>query len=276
MANIIEITDLTAPQLAVYTQLTHAQLRNRRSPEQGVFIAESSKVIACALAAGCRPISLLMEHRQLSSLESTILEQCRDIPIYTAQREILAQLTGYELTRGFLCAMIRPSLPSAEEICQRARRIAVLENITDPSNVGALFRSAAALGMDGIFVTPSCCDPLYRRSVRVSMGAVFQIPWTQIGETSSSWPHAGLALLKQFGFQTAAMALSDHSISIEDPHFLQAEKLAVILGNEGNGLSPATIKACDYTVRIPMSHGVDSLNVATAGAIVFWQIRPRT
>lgn len=275
MANVIEITDLAAPELAVYTQLTHAQLRSRRAPEKGLFIAESAKVIACALAAGCRPVSFLMERRQLSALEHSMLEPYGDVPVYTADREVLARLTGYELTRGVLCAMVRPALPGVEELCRTARRIAVLENLADPTNVGALFRSAAALGMDGILVTPSCCDPLYRRAVRVSMGTVFQIPWTQIGEDPSQWPQPGLARLRDMGFQTVAMALSDRSVSIEDPVLARAEKLAVILGTEGDGLSTRTIAECDYTARIPMCHGVDSLNVAAAGAVIFWQLRPR-
>lgn len=275
MANVIEITDLAAPELAVYTQLTHAQLRSRRAPEKGLFIAESAKVISCALAAGCRPVSFLMERRQLPALENSMLEPYGDVPVYTADREVLAQLTGYELTRGVLCAMMRPVLPSVEELCRTARRIAVLENLADPTNVGALFRSAAALGMDGILVTPSCCDPLYRRAVRVSMGTVFQIPWTQIGEDPSQWPQPGLSRLRDMGFQTVAMALSDRSVSIDDPVLARAEKLAVILGTEGDGLSPHTIAECDYTARIPMCHGVDSLNVAAAGAVIFWQLRPR-
>ena len=275
MANVIEITDLAAPELAVYTRLTHAQLRSRRAPEKGLFIAESAKVISCALAAGCRPVSFLMERRHLPALEHSMLEPYGDVPVYTADRAVLARLTGYELTRGVLCAMVRPALPGVEELCRTARRIAVLENLADPTNVGALFRSAAALGMDGILVTPSCCDPLYRRAVRVSMGTVFQIPWTQIGEDPSQWPQPGLARLRDMGFQTVAMALSDRSVSIEDPVLARAEKLAVILGTEGDGLSTRTIAECDYTARIPMCHGVDSLNVAAAGAVIFWQLRPR-
>lgn len=275
MDNVIEITDLAAPELAVYTQLTHAQLRSRRAPEKGLFIAESAKVISCALAAGCRPVSFLMERRQLPALEHSMLEPYGDVPVYTADREVLAQLTGYELTRGVLCAMVRPALPGVEELCRTARRIAVLENLADPTNVGALFRSAAALGMDGILVTPSCCDPLYRRAVRVSMGTVFQIPWTRIGEDPSQWPQPGLSRLRAMGFQTVAMALSDRSVSVEDPVLARAEKLAVILGTEGDGLSTRTIAECDYTARIPMCHGVDSLNVAAAGAVIFWQLRPQ-
>lgn len=275
MAHIIEVTDISAPELAAYTQLTHAQLRSRREPEKGIFIAESAKVISCALNAGCQPLSLLMEHRQLSSLTEEFLVRCGGIPIYTAEREVLARLTGYELTRGILCAMRRPALPSVEELCAAGRRIAVLEHITDATNVGAIFRSAAALGMDAILVTPSCCDPLYRRAVRVSMGTVFQIPWTRIGTDSSQWPQPGLSQLRALGFKTVAMALSNRSISIEDPALAGEEKLAVVLGSEGDGLSPNTIADCDYTARIPMLHGVDSLNVAAASAVIFWQLRPR-
>ena len=276
MANIIEITDLAAPELRVYTQLTHAQLRSRRRPEDGLFIAESSKVISCALTAGVTPVSLLMEHRQLEGEGSELLARCGEVPVYTAPRSILAALTGYELTRGILCAMRRPVLPDVETLCRRARRIAVLENVTDATNVGALFRSAAALGMDGVLVTPSCCDPLYRRAVRVSMGTVFQIPWTQIGEEAGQWPQPGLSQLRALGFQTVAMALGEHAVSIDEPALSRAERLAVILGAEGDGLAPRTIASCDYVARIPMAHGVDSLNVAAAGAVIFWQLRARS
>ena len=273
MAHIIEISDLIAPELLPYTQLTHAQLRSRRDPEQGIFIAESAKVISCALAAGCRPLSFLMERRRLPAFQEEFAGQCGDVPVYTADREVLAQLTGYELTRGMLCAMARPTLPSAEDLCRGARRMAVLENVTDSSNVGAIFRCAAALGMDAVLVTRSCCDPLYRRSVRVSMGTVFQIPWTW---AEGEWPRTGLAQLKRLGFQTAALALDHRSVSIEEPALAQSERLAILLGSEGNGLSPETIAACDYTVRIPMFHQVDSLNVAAAAAVAFWQLRVRT
>lgn len=275
MAHFISITDLNQPELQVYSQLTHAQLRSRRHPEQGIFIAESAKVISCALSAGCRPISLLMEDRQRETVPQELLDRCGDIPVYTAGREVLAGLTGYALTRGILCAMYRPTLPSVEELCRGARRIAVLEHVTDATNVGAIFRSAAALGMDGLLVTPSCCDPLYRRAVRVSMGTVFQIPWAWLGEDSSQWPQPGLSRLQELGFQTVAMALSDQSVSIDDPVLARAERLAVILGAEGDGLSPHTIASCDYTARIPMYHGVDSLNVAAAGAVIFWQLAAR-
>ena len=273
MAHIFEITDIRAPELRPYTQLTHAQLRSRRDPEQGILIAESAKVIACALNAGCRPVSFLMERRQLPAFAEQFQDRCGDVPVYTADREVLAQLTGYALTRGMLCAMRRPALPAMEDLCRNARRIAVLEHITDSSNVGAIFRCAAALGMDAVLAAPSCCDPFYRRSIRVSMGTVFQIPWTWIDGT---WPTPGLSRLKELGFQTAALALDHRSISIDDPVLARADKLALLLGSEGDGLSQETIAGCDYTVRIPMFHQVDSLNVAAAAAVAFWQLRPRT
>ena len=273
MAHIFEITDIHAPELRPYVQLTHAQLRSRRDPEQGILIAESAKVIACALNAGCRPVSFLMERRQLPAFAEQFQDRCGDVPVYTADREVLAQLTGYALTRGMLCAMRRPALPAMEDLCRNARRIAVLEHITDSSNVGAIFRCAAALGMDAVLAAPSCCDPFYRRSIRVSMGTVFQIPWTWI---DGAWPTPGLSQLKELGFQTAALALDHRSVSIEEPALARADKLALLLGSEGDGLSPETIAGCDYTVRIPMFHQVDSLNVAAAAAVAFWQLRPRT
>lgn len=276
MSSITEINDLSAQELEAYTQLTHAQLRNRLEPEKGIFIAESNKVIACALKAGCQPVSALMERNHISSFLEHLPERYQNIPIYTADRAVLEGLTGYQLTRGVLCAMRRPVQPSVKELCRTARRIAVLENITDATNVGAIFRSAAALGMDGVLVTPCCCDPLYRRAVRVSMGTVFQIPWAQVGSDQSQWPQPGLSYLRELGFQTVAMALTDDSIPIDDPVLAQAEKLAIILGTEGDGLSSRTIAGCDYTARIPMLHGVDSLNVAAAGAVIFWQLRSRT
>lgn len=275
MSQIIEITNLSAPGLEAYTQLTHAQLRNKLEPEKGIFIAESIKVITRALEAGCQPHSFLTERRHIAALTEYLTGRFSDVPIYTADRAVLSGLTGYELTRGVLCAMGRPTLPSVEELCRSARRIAVLEDITDATNVGAIFRSAAALGMDAVLVTPACCDPLYRRAVRVSMGTVFQIPWTWIGDTPAQWPHPGLSRLQNLGFQTVAMALQDNSLSIDDPILARAEKLAILLGTEGDGLSASTIAACDYTARIPMLHGVDSLNVAAAGAVIFWQLRPR-
>ena len=275
MPNMIEIVDFEAPELDVYARLTEAQLRNRRETEKGIFIAESLKVIEYALDAGCEPVSFLMERKHIEGQAKGLLARCGDVPVYTAECEVLAELTGYELTRGILCAMRRPAMPSVEEICKKARRIVVLDGIVDPTNVGAIFRSAAALNMDAVLVTPSCCDPLYRRAVRVSMGTIFQIPWTRIGEHSSQWPCIGIERLKEMGFKTAAMALTERSISIEDESLKEVEKLAVVMGSEGHGLSEETIAACDYTVKIPMSHGVDSLNVAAASAVAFWQLRVR-
>lgn len=276
MPNIIEITDWNAPELDVYARLTEAQLRSRRAPEKGLFIAESAKVIGHALDAGYQPVSLLMECRQSEApAVRALLSRCGEAPVYTADRGQLAGLTGYELTRGILCALRRPALPSVETLCASARRVAVLENIVDSTNVGAIFRSAAALGMDAVLVTPSCSDPLYRRAVRVSMGTVFQIPWTRIGSTAADWPQPGLRRLKDLGFRTAAMALSDTAVSLRDPRLAAEERLAIVLGTEGDGLSPQTIAACDYTVCIPMSHGVDSLNVAAASAVAFWQLGGR-
>ncbi len=269
MPNIIEISDLSIPELHLFTRLTEAQLRNRLEPEKGIFIAESMKVIKRALDAGYEPVAMLSEKRHLPEL----LPFCGDIPVYTGSRELLQSLTGYEVTRGCLCAMRRPQLPTVEAICCNARRIAVLEGIVDATNVGAIFRSAAALHMDAVLVTPTCCDPLYRRAARVSMGTVFQIPWTRIGQEPGDWPERGVEQLHTLGFQTAALALTDDSVSIDDEALMKEEKLAVILGTEGDGLSSSTIAACDYTVKIPMSHGVDSLNVAAASAVAFWQLR---
>ena len=273
MPNIIEITDLTAPELAVYTRLTEAQLRSKADPEAALFIAESAKVIRLALDAGCQPVSLLMEHRHIEGQAGDIISRCGDIPIYTAEREVLAALTGYRLTRGILCAMRRPQQPSPDQICRGARRIAITEAIADSTNIGAIFRSAAALGIDAVLLTPTCCDPLCRRAVRVSMGTVFQIPWARIGAAPADWPQSGIAYLRRMGFQTAAMALTDRSVSIDHPSLAAAEKLAIVLGTEGDGLSAQTIAECDYTVRIPMQHNVDSLNVAAAAAVAFWQLR---
>lgn len=275
MPNIIEITDFHAPELDVFARLTEAQLRNRREAEKGIFIAESLKVIGYALKAGYEPVSFLMERRHIEGQAKELLTNCGEVPVYTADSEILAKLTGFQLTRGILCAMRRPNLPSVEEVCREARRIVVMEGIVDPTNIGAIFRSAAALNIDAVLVTPSCCDPLYRRAVRVSMGTVFQIPWTRIGQDSTQWPHPGLEQLKKLGFKTAAMALTDESVSVEDPELMAEEKLAILMGTEGEGLSQETIACCDYTVRIPMSHGVDSLNVAAASAVAFWQLRAK-
>ena len=275
MAELIEITSLDLPELAVFTRLTEAQLRNRLEQEKGIFIAESPKVIARALEAGYQPLSLLMERKHLAGQGREIMERCGDIPVYTGDNDLLAALTGYQVNRGILCAMRRPVLPTVEELCAGARRVAVLEGIVDSTNVGAIFRSAAALHMDAVLVTPTCCDPLYRRAVRVSMGTVFQIPWTRIGDSPADWPEKGLSRLNALGFKTAAMALSDDSVSIDDPALMAEDKLAIVLGTEGDGLSRSTIAHCDYTVRIPMSHGVDSLNVAAASAVAFWQLRVR-
>ena len=274
MPDIIEIRDLNAPGLELFTHLTEAQLRNRLEPEKGVFIAESPKVIQRAQDAGCVPISLLMERRHIDGQAREIIARC-GVPVYTGDRELLSTLTGYQLTRGVLCAMRRPPQPGMAELCAGARRVAVLEGIVDSTNLGAIFRSAAALGMDAVLLTPTCCDPLCRRAARVSMGTVFQIPWTRIGVEPSDWPAQGMERLRALGFKTAAMALTDDSVSVEDPRLRNEEKLAIILGTEGDGLAQSTIAACDYTVRIPMDHGVDSLNVAAASAVAFWELRAR-
>lgn len=273
MGQIIEISDFSAPELDVYARLTEAQLLNRFEPAKGMFIAESPKVIDRALNAGCKPVSLLMERKDIDGSAAQIIERCPGVPVFTADRDVLAQLTGYHLTRGVLCAMLRPKLPTVEEILQGARRVAVLENVMNPTNVGAIFRSAAALGMDAVLLNPGCSDPLYRRSARVSMGTVFQIPWTFIGTQIDHWPHPGMERLQQLGFQTAAMALRDDSLSVDDPRLTHLDKLAIILGSEGDGLTDNTIADCNYTVRIPMYHGVDSLNVAAASAVAFWELR---
>lgn len=272
MPNIIEITDFHAPELDPYARLTQNQLRNRLEPEKGIFIAESPKVIDRALDAGYKPVSLLMERKQITGPAAGILSRCGDAPVYTADREMLAELTGFELTRGVLCAFRRPAPRPVEELCKNARRVAVLEGIVDSTNVGAIFRSAAALNMDAVLINPSCCDPLCRRAVRVSMGTVFQVPWGQLGETPADWPEKGMDILHSLGFKTAAMALSDRSVSIDDERLAKEPKLAIVLGTEGDGLAAGTIASCDYTVKIPMSHGVDSLNVAAASAVAFWQL----
>ena len=274
MPNIIEITDFAAPELDIYARLTEGQLLNRHEPDKGIFIAESPKVIERALDAGCVPISMLMEKKHVESQAREIIRRCGDIPVYAAEFDVLTQLTGFHLTRGMLCAMYRPPLPGTEEICAGARRIAVLENVMNPTNVGAIFRSAAALNMDGILLTSACSNPLYRRAIRVSMGTVFQIPWTFL-DSRLSWPREGMGFLHELGFVTAAMALNDYSVSIDDSGLMSEEKLAIILGTEGDGLAAGTIAGCDYTVRIPMSHGVDSLNVAAASAVAFWQLGRR-
>jgi len=275
MAKVVEITDFSDPALDVYARLTEAQLLNRHNLKEGLFIAESPLVIGRALDAGCEPVSFLCERRHIEAAAKEVIARCGDIPVYTAEFDILTQLTGFKLTRGMLCAMRRPPLPAAEDICRGAKRIAILENIMNPTNVGAIFRSAAALGIDAVLLTPACSNPLYRRSARVSMGTVFQIPWAYLGSEQSDWPEKGLAALKDWGFKTAAMALSDDSVSIDDAALMAEEKLAIVLGTEGDGLAETTIAGCDYTVKIPMSHGVDSLNVAAASAVAFWQLGRR-
>lgn len=272
MANIITLTDFSAPELDVYARLSENQLLNRAEPEKGIFIAESPKVISRALDGGCKPLSMLIETKELTGEAKDLLPRIGDIPVYTAEYEVLKQLTGFPMTRGALCAMQRPALPTAEVLCRNARRIAILENVVNPTNVGAIIRSAAALNIDAVLLTPGCSNPLYRRAIRVSMGTVFQIPWTFFNDAADAWPDEGLQLLKSMGFKTAAMALSDQSVSIDDPALLREEKLAIILGTEGEGLLTETIAACDYTVKIPMTHGVDSLNVAAASAVAFWQL----
>lgn len=274
--NMIEITDFDAPELDVYARLTEAQLLNKDHLEDGLFIAESPKVISRALDGGYEPVSVLVEKKQVLEDAETIavLGKCGNVPVYTAEFEVLTKLTGFKLTRGMLCAMKRRRLPDLQEICNGCDRIAVLENVMNPTNVGAIFRSAAALHMDAVILTGGCSNPLYRRASRVSMGTVFQIPWTFVNN-SVIWPEEGMKILRELGFKTAAMALKEDSASIDDPELMKEDKLAVILGTEGDGLAPETIADCDYTVMIPMSHGVDSLNVAAASAVAFWQLGKR-
>ena len=274
--NMIEITDFDAPELDVYARLTEAQLLNKDHPEDGLFIAESPKVISRALDGGYEPVSVLVEKKQVLEDAETIavLGKCGNVPVYTAEFEVLTKLTGFKLTRGMLCAMKRRRLPGLQEICNGCDIIAVLENVMNPTNVGAIFRSAAALHMDAVILTGGCSNPLYRRASRVSMGTVFQIPWTFV-DNSVIWPEEGMKILRELGFKTAAMALKEDSVSIDDPELMKEDKLAVILGTEGDGLAPETIADCDYTVMIPMSHGVDSLNVAAASAVAFWQLGKR-
>lgn len=306
MINIIEIKDLDAPELQIYYNLNEAQLFHYFEPKPGIFIAESPKVIKRALDAGCVPMSFLMEKKHVKTQAKEILARCEKlqsqdikqtdkmeaengnssmaaehdipvctaecvIPVYIAEIEALAKITGYQLTRGMLCAMYRPTLPSVEQICKNARRVAILENVVNPTNVGAIFRSAAALGMDAVLLTSACADPLYRRASRVSMGTVFQIPWTYF-DKSASWRDGAMDVLHKLGYKTAAMALRDDSVSIDDEKMMAEEKLAIVLGTEGDGLADHTIADCDYTVKIPMTHGVDSLNVAAASAVAFWQL----
>ncbi len=265
MANIKEVTDFSDPELDIYARLTEVQLLNRREPDKGIFIAESPKVIERALNAGCVPISFLMETRHVENQAKQLIARCGDITVFTAELDVLTQLTGFKLTRGMLCAMYRPKLPTVEDICKNARRVAVLEDVMNPTNVGAIFRSAAALGIDAVVLTSASSDPLYRRSTRVSMGTVFQVPWTYLGE-------GGISDLRRLGFKAAAMALKSDSLPIYDPRLAKIDKLAIVLGTEGDGLAAGTIADCDYTVLIPMSHGVDSLNVAAASAVAFYQL----
>lgn len=300
MINIIEIKDLDAPELQIYYNLNEAQLFHYFEPKPGIFIAESPKVIERALDAGCVPMSFLMEKKHVETQAKDILARCdklqsrdikqtdkmevengnsnmsaeREIPVYTAEIEVLAKITGYQLTRGMLCAMYRPALSSVEQLCKNARRVAILENVVNPTNVGAIFRSAAALGMDAVLLTPACADPLYRRASRVSMGTVFQIPWTYF-DKNACWPDGAMDVLHKLGYKTAAMALRDDSVSIDDEKMMAEEKLAIVLGTEGDGLADHTIADCDYTVKIPMTHGVDSLNVAAASAVAFWELAGR-
>lgn len=277
MPNIVRITDFSAPELDAYARLTQAQLRNRLEPEKGIFIAESPKVIALALDAGYQPVSFLMEEKHIAGDAADILARAGDTPVYTAGRALLAGLTGYELTRGVLCALRRPALPGAAAVCAGAVRIAVLEGIVDSTNMGAIFRSAAALNIDAVLVAPTCCDPLCRRAVRVSMGTVFQVPWALLGAagTAEGWPQPCIGALRAMGFKTVAMALRSDAVSMDDACLLAEPRLAIIMGSEGTGLAARTIDDCDYTVCIPMAHHVDSLNVAAASAVAFWQLRAR-
>lgn len=277
MIDAIKITDFSDSRLDVFVRLTGAQLRNKLEPQKGIFIAESPTVIEVALNSGYEPVSLLTDERLLNNCVKGIVERGErlypNIPLFTADRETLAKLTGFELTRGALCAMKRKPLTHPKTLCKNARRVAVLEEVADSTNVGAIFRSAAALGIDAVLITPTCCDPLSRRALRVSMGTVLQVPWTRVCESREEWLRDGVDILHSLGFKTAAMALSDNSVGIDDPSLASEEKLAVILGAEGDGLAKSTISKCKYTVKIPMSHGVDSLNVAAAAAIAFWQLR---
>ncbi len=276
MANFIKINDFSAPELDLFARLTGAQLRSRLEPEKGVFIAESPEVIKTALNSGVEPVALLTDEKLINGAVKEIISKLPDgVPVYLATRDVLSKLTGFALTRGAICAMKRPKMQTLDDILAVSKRVAVLEEIADSTNIGAIFRSAAALGIDAVLITPTCCDPLCRRAVRVSMGTVFQVPWTKIGGSASDWPRIGIDKLKEAGFKTLAMALSDDSIGIDSPVLNNDERLAVILGTEGNGLKKETISLSDYTVKIPMSHGVDSLNVACAATVAFWELRRR-
>ena len=275
MANITLITDFSAPELDVYARCSEGQLLHFYEPEGGLFIAESPNVIERALNAGYEPVSLLLETKHIEGEAQAVIARCGDIPVYTAEFDVLTKLTGFKLTRGVLCAMRRRRLPDVRSLCDGAVRIAVLENVMNPTNVGAIFRSAAALHMDAVLLTPGCSDPLYRRASRVSMGTVFQVPWTFLDEREGMWPESGMKILRELGFKTAAMALREDSVSLDNPALKSEEKLAVVLGTEGDGLAPETIAECDYTVRIEMARGVDSLNVAAASAVAFWELGKR-
>ena len=275
MADIRMITDITDPALDVYARTSEVQLLRLFEPNPGIFIAESPRVVLRALDGGYEPISVLAEKGQMGGEADAVIKRCGDIPVYTAKQDVLTGLTGFKLTRGLLCAMKRKALPSVREVCAGARRIAVLENVVNPTNIGAVFRSAAALNMDAVLLTSGCSDPLYRRAARVSMGTVFQVPWTKFDEKKEPWPEGGMAVLKELGFKTAAMALKKDSVSLDDLSLRAEEKLAVVLGTEGDGLASDTIAECDYTVMIPMSHGVDSLNISCASAVAFWELGKR-
>lgn len=275
MSEIIKIDDFSDPRLDLFVRLTGAQLRSKLEPEKGVFIAESPTVIEVALDSGCEPVALLTDERLINGSVEKIIKRCGGVPIYSATKDVLEQLTGFALTRGALCAMRRPEPPKLSDILKDARTVAVLENIADSTNIGAVFRSAAALGVDAVLVTPDCCDPLCRRAVRVSMGTIFRVPWTVIGESQADWRERGIDLLHENGFKTAAMALTRDSVNIDDEELMREEKIAVILGTEGTGLAKSTIQNSDYTVMIPMANEVDSLNVAAAGVIAFWQLTRR-
>ena len=272
MSEIIRIEDFSDPRLDLFVRLTGAQLRSKLEPEKGVFIAESPTVIEVALDSGCEPVALLTDERLINGSVEKIIKRCDGVPIYAATREVLEQLTGFALTRGALCAMRRPAQPTLGELLEDAKTVAVLENIADSTNIGAIFRSAAALGVDAVLVTPDCCDPICRRAVRVSMGTIFRVPWGVIGESQADWRENGVKLLQSHGFKTAAMALNENSVNIDDEALMREEKVAVILGTEGTGLAKSTIENSDYTVMIPMQNEVDSLNVAAAGVIAFWQL----
>lgn len=272
MSEIIKIESFSDPRLDLFVRLTGAQLRSKLEPEKGVFIAESPTVIEVALDSGCEPIALLTDERLINGSVEKIIKRCEGVPIYSATREVLEELTGFALTRGALCAMKRPEMPTLAELLEGARTVAVLENIADSTNIGAIFRSAAALGVDAVLVTPDCCDPLCRRAVRVSMGTIFRVPWGVIGESQADWRKNGVKLLQSHGFKTAAMALNENSVNIDDEALMKEERIAVILGTEGTGLAKSTIENSDYTVMIPMQNEVDSLNVAAAGVIAFWQL----